>query len=53
MADEEPMKTHKKISEEVFILVMKYNDPELGLDWMGLKPALKRYFKKLAMQEKK
>jgi len=39
------MKDHKKISDEVYHLVMSLNDPEFGLDWMTLKKDLRKYFK--------
>lgn len=35
-----------KFSDEVFSLVMKHNDPELGLNYLELKPSLRRFFKK-------
>lgn len=41
------MKDHKKIADEVFILIMMNNDPEFGLDYLALKPKLRAYFKKL------
>jgi len=41
------MKEYKKISDEVYVLVMRLVDPEFGLDWMALKPKLRDYFKKL------
>jgi hypothetical protein len=41
------MKDHKKIADEIFILVMMCNHPELGLDYLALKPKLRAYFKKL------
>ena len=40
------MKKHARIADEVYDLVMSLNDPELGLDWMALKPKLKEYFRK-------
>jgi hypothetical protein len=41
------MKEYKKITNEIYDIVMILNDPELGLDWMALKPKLLKYFKKL------
>ena len=39
------MKDCKKITQEVYDIVMALNDPEFGLDWMQLKKDLKKYFK--------
>jgi len=45
------MKDHKKIADEVYILVMMCNHPELGLDYLALKPKLRDYFKKLVISD--
>lgn len=41
------MQDYKKITQEVYDIVMTLNDPEFGLDWMSLKKHLHKYFKEV------
>ncbi len=41
------MKDTKEIVNDLYHIVMTLNDPEFGLDWMRLKPELRKYVKKL------
>ncbi|KKN75457.1 hypothetical protein LCGC14_0380780 [marine sediment metagenome] len=40
------VKKHLQIRNEIWQLISKYYHPELGLDYLSLKPALTKYCKK-------
>ena len=39
-------KKKNQLANDLYNLIMKYNDPELGLNYLYLKPALKRFVNK-------